>query len=71
MRKRVIRLAVACFAVAVLGSIGAREAEAAGCPSHLTDGSTVCHHTSGTDCNSCRYKCSDGESYTWTVCNVT
>ena len=71
MRKRMLRLrlAVALFAVAVIG--GAENAEADGCPGNIViGGSVACHNTAGTNCNRCRYLCDDGYYYTWNMCAV-
>jgi hypothetical protein len=67
MSMKMLRLAASVFAVAVAATPAS--AFSAGCPSHLSNGSQVCHNTGGTECKSCTYNCS-GTSYTWNVCDL-
>jgi hypothetical protein len=69
MRKKLLRLATGAFALA--GATGTAWAVPDGCPSNIVVGGTMaCHHTGGTGCDSCRYRCDDGETYTWNVCQT-
>ncbi len=69
MRARLVRLAIAVFAVAVGG--GSASAMAAGCPGNIVIGGTMaCHNVSGSTCSNCRYLCDDGEYYNWNMCET-
>lgn len=68
MRKGLIRLSLVLLALAAVSR--PNTAHAGACPSHLTNGTIVCHLTGGTSCEVCFYSCDDGSRPVWNTCNV-
>ena len=65
-----LRLALAVLAAVIAASAQPAAADQV-CPSIIRGPQPygVCAYTGGGSCESCKYECGDGETYTWNMCN--